>query len=102
MVLRNKQKNKLLDKIKLRHNITKNLLMSIINYMYGKIIKKYIKDAFISKIGLKSINTHINFFNCLDFFLRIVMKSIIDSFEFINNDYTNSTLRNQFYYSKGL
>ncbi len=77
--------------------------MSIINYKYGKIIKNCIKNAFGKEIKLKLIDNYLDFFNYLDgFLLKIIRKSIIDSFESIDIEYKNSTLRKQLYYTKGL
>jgi hypothetical protein len=77
--------------------------MSIITQKYSKIIKKSIEDSLKAKIILSSINNYLDFFNYLDgFLLEIVKKSIIDSFESIDLEYKNSTLRKQLYYTKGL
>ena len=43
--------------------------MPIINYMYGKIIKNCIKDAFGKEFELKPVSNYLDFFNCLDGFL---------------------------------
>jgi hypothetical protein len=76
--------------------------MPIINYQYGKIIKNCIKNAFSKDIELPNINNYLEFFNYLDgVLLEIVKKSIIDSFESIDLEYKNSTLRKQLYYTKG-
>jgi len=48
--------------------------MSIINYMYGKIIKNCIKDAFGKEFELKPISNCLDFFNCLDGFLLEIVK----------------------------
>jgi len=78
-------------------------LMSIINQMYSKIIKKSIKNAFSKEIELKQINNYLDFINCLDgFLLDIIKKSIIDSFESIDLKFKDSTLRKELYYTKGL
>lgn len=77
--------------------------MPIINYMYGKIIKNCIKDVFSKENELKPICNYLDFINYLDeFLLKIVKKSIIDSFESIDLKYKNSISRKQLYYTKGL
>ena len=78
-------------------------LMSIINQMYGKIIKKSLENALKNQIELCSINNYLDFINYLDgFLLEIVKRSIIDSFESIDIAYKNSDRRKELYYTKGL
>jgi len=77
--------------------------MSIINQMYGNIIKKCIENSFKREIKLGAIDNYLEFINYLDgFLLEIVKRSIIDSFESIDFQFKNSTRRKVLYYTKGL
>ncbi|MGS0973187.1 MAG: UPF0236 family transposase-like protein [Candidatus Izemoplasmataceae bacterium] len=77
--------------------------MSIINHMYTKIIIKSLKNAFKKEILLPEVNNYLDFIQYLDgFLLAIVKKSIIDSFESIDQAYKHSPHRKNLYYTKGL
>ena len=77
--------------------------MSIINQMYGKIIKNSIENSLKAEISLSSVNNYLDFINYLDrFLLGIIKKSIINSFESIDNQFKYSTRRKELYYTKGL
>lgn len=76
--------------------------MSIINQMYSKIIKKSIENAFKVETSNPSIDNYVDFINCLDdFLLSIVLQSIKNTFESIDQAFKNSARRKTYYYTKG-
>ncbi len=76
--------------------------MSIINQMYGKIIKNSIENALKAELSLQSIDNYLDFINYLDgFLLEIVKKSLRDTFEMIDMRFKHSERRKKLYYTKG-
>jgi len=77
--------------------------MSIINQMYSKIITKSLENSLKAEIKLSSVDNYLDFINYLDgFLLKIVKKSIINSFESIDFIFKHSNRRKNLYYTKGL